>query len=172
MQGWSQTPSMVAAPVYDVREVIRFDMTPMGLLQRFQQVTTIPGNPHYDIQRVALSTGTQPTDLAGTLTYFFDANKVVQRIQFTGTTGDPSMIASMMVQYYRLQPEPSLGGQLFTTRWNGRVTSLMHATPAAVLQYSPNAHANYSVFMELNQPSPYYGLSEEAARFLPPQAQR
>jgi hypothetical protein len=140
-------------------------MTPTYLIQRFGRVSTVQANPQFDGMRVALVTGTQPTDIAGTLTYFFDANKAVQRIQFYGTTGDPAMIAGMMTQFYRLQPEPSLGGQVFTSRWNNRITSLLHIAPASVIQAgTPNA--NYVVFLELNQPSPAYGLSDEATHYV------
>jgi hypothetical protein len=150
-------------PIYDIREVIRFDMTPMALPQRFGQVTTLTGYAPFDVYRVALVTGTGPSDLVGTLTYFFNESKAVQRIQFSGTTGDPSMIAGMMVQYYGLRPEASLGGQLFASRWNNRITSLLQVRPANVMSAtSPNT--NYSLFLELNQPSTYYGLSDDAQR--------
>jgi hypothetical protein len=156
-------PVWTPPPIVDLREVIRFDMTPTALPQRFAQVTTVTGNPQYDAYRVPLVTGTGPTDLAGTLTYAFDANKAVQRIQFMGTTGDPSMVAGMMVHFYGLRPEASLGGQLFTTRWNNRVTSVLHIRPASVIT-AGSTNGNYHVFLELNQPSTYYGLSEEAYR--------
>lgn len=150
-------------PIHDIREVIRFDMHPMLLPQRFGQVTTLTGDPQFEAYRVPLATGISPYDLVGTLTYCFDANKSVQRIQFIGTTGDPSMISSMMIQFYGLRPEASLGGQLFTTRWNNRITSLLHVRPANVMTAnSPNG--NYHIFLELNQPSTYYGLSEDAYR--------
>lgn len=150
-------------PIDDIREVIRFDMTPMALPQRFGQVTTLTGYAPFDVYRVALVSGTRPSDLVGTLTYFFNESKAVQRIQFNGTTGDPSMIAGMMVQYYGLRPEASLGGQLFTSRWNNRITSLLQVRPANVISAaSPNT--NYLLFLELNQPSAYYGLSDDAHR--------
>lgn len=156
-------PPWTPPPVYDLREVIRFDMHPMALPQRFGQVTTLTGYPQFEAYRVPLTTGTGPTDLLGTMTYCFDANKAVQRIQFTGTTGDPSMISGMMVHFYGLRPEASLGGQLFTMRWNNRITSLLQVRPADVMTaHSPNG--NYHVFLELNQASTYYGLSEEAYR--------
>jgi hypothetical protein len=167
----AQVPSWTPPPIADLREVIRFDMTPLALPQRFAQVTTMVGQPPFDVYRVALVTGTGPSDLVGTLTYFFNANQAVQRIQFVGTTGDPAMIAGMMVHYYSLRPETGLGGQLFTTRWNNRITSLLQIRASTVMSaQTPNS--NYQVFLELNQPSTHYGLSEEAYRatgLAPPQ---
>ncbi|MBU6236393.1 MAG: hypothetical protein KGQ51_01110 [Planctomycetes bacterium] len=156
-------PPWTPPPVYDLREVIRFDMHPMALPQRFGQVTTLTGYPQFEAYRVPLTTGTGPTDLVGTLTYCFDANKAVQRIQFLGTTGDPSMISGMMVHFYGLRPEASLGGQLFTTRWNNRITSLLQVRPADVMT-AQSPSGNYHIFLELNQASTYFGLSEEAYR--------
>jgi len=164
----SQAPMQTPMPQsVDVREFIRFDMTPTLLTQRFPQVTSLPPTSNLDGMRVAAVTGTQPTDIAGTLSYYFDANKAVQRIQFYGHTGDPSMIAGMMVQYYRLQPEPALGGQLYTIKWNNRITSMLHVAPAPVIQAGAS-HANYTIVLEINQPSVSYGLSEEASSYLAP----
>ncbi len=73
------------------------------------------------------------------------------------------MIASMMVQFYGLRPEASLGGQLFTTRWNNRITSLLQVRPANVMTAN-SPSGNYHIFLELNQASTSFGLSEEAYR--------
>ena len=158
-------PSLSGGEIHDLREVVRFDITPAQVTQRFSRVTTVLSNVQMDGLRVPVVTGTLPTDIAGTLTYYFDANKTVQRIQLHGTTGDPSLIANLMVEYYRLKPEQSLGGQLFTTRWNNRVTSVMHVTPAPVIYAGAN-NARFAVFLELNQPSSQYALSEEASQTL------
>ena len=163
--GTIQGPSLSGGEIHDLREVVRFDITPAQVTQRFSRVTTVLSNVQMDGLRVPVVTGTLPTDIAGTLTYYFDVNKAVQRIQLHGTTGDPSLIASLMVDYYRLKPEQSLGGQLFTTRWNNRVTSVMHVTPAPVI-YAGATNARFAVFLELNQPSSQYALSEEASQTL------
>jgi hypothetical protein len=70
-----------------------------------------------------------------------------------------------MVNYYHLTPETSLGGQMFATRWNTRVTSMMLVAPAPVI-YAESPYGKFSVFLELNQPSHQYGLSEEAKQIL------
>lgn len=163
--GTPQSPSLSGGEIHDLREVVRFDITPAQVTQRFSRVTTVLSNVQMDGLRVPVVTGTLPTDIAGTLTYYFDVNKTVQRIQLYGTTGDPSLIANLMVEYYRLKPEQSLGGQLFTTRWNNRVTSVMHVTPAPVI-YAGATNARFAVFLELNQPSSQYALSEEASQTL------
>jgi len=151
--------------VNDLREVLRFDIVPGWLPQRFARVSTVTSNVQMDGLRVPLITGTQPNDIAGTLTYFFDASKTLKRIQLHGLTGDPSKLANLMVQFYQLAPEQSLGGQLFTTRWNNRITSVMQISPAPVM-YAGADHSKYILFLELNQPTNQYGLSDEASEVL------
>jgi len=160
-----QPASVGGGEVHDLREVLRFDIAPQWLPQRFSRVTTVLSNVQMDGLRVPLITGTRPTDLAGTLTYYFDASQTLRRINLHGLTGDPSQLAALMVQYYGLQPEQSLGGQLFTTRWNNRIANLLQLAPAPVI-YAGADHSKYIVFLELNQASTNFGLSQEASDML------
>ncbi len=163
MQG--QPQPIGGGEIHDLREVLRFDIYPGWLPQRFSRVTTVLSNVQLDGLRVPLITGTRPTDLAGTLTYYFDGSQALQRINLHGLTGDPSHLANLMVQYYGLRPENSLGGQLFTSRWNNRVSSVLHVAPAPIM-YAGADHSKYIVFLELNQHSPSFSLSEEAGALL------
>lgn len=151
--------------VQDLREVLRFDVTPLWLTQRFSRVTTVLANVQLDGMRVPLITGTQPTDLAGTLTYYFDSRQSVRRINVHGLTGDPSLLANLMVQFYGLKPEQSLGGQLYTSRWNNQVNCVLHLSPAPIV-YSGADHSKFIVFLELNQADSHMGLSQEASEIL------
>jgi hypothetical protein len=163
-------PGLAAMPytlpgVHDLREVLRFDIPPAWVAQSFPQVTTVAADMQLDGYRVPFVSGTKPTDIAGSLTYYFDAHQKLQRLQFLGTTGDPTMLVALMTQYYHLQPETSLGPDLFTTRWNSRVTSLLQLTPAAMLT-SHDTNQRFRVFLELNQPSQAYSLTREAEQLL------
>ena len=151
--------------VQDLREVLRFDVTPVWLTQRFSRVTTVLSNVQLDGMRVPLITGTQTTDLAGTLTYYFDSRQSVRRINLHGLTGDPSQLANLMVQFYGLKPEQSLGGQLYTSRWNNQVNCVLQLSPAPIV-YSGADHSKFVVFLELNQADSYMGLSQEASEIL------
>jgi len=157
--------SVGGGAVTDLREVLRFDIVPGWLPQRFARVSTVTSNVQMDGLRVPLITGTQPSDIAGSLTYYFDASQSLKRIHLHGLTGDPTPLANLMVQFYQLKPEQSLGGQIFTTRWNNRITSVMHIAPAPVI-YAGADHSKYILFLELNQPTNQYGLSEEASEIL------
>ncbi len=151
--------------VYDLREVLRFDIVPGWLPQRFARVSTVTSNVQMDGLRVPLITGTQPKDIAGTLTYYFDSSQALKRINLHGLTGDPTQLAYLMAQFYQLKLEQSLGGQLFTTRWNNRITSVLQIAPAPII-YAGADHSKYIIFLELNQPTNQYGLSDEASEIL------
>jgi hypothetical protein len=62
--------------------------------------------------RVALVTGTRVTDLAGSLTYYFNARQQLQRITFRGTTGDTSALLTLLTGRYgfarRVLNDPSV----------------------------------------------------------------
>jgi hypothetical protein len=152
-------------PPIDLRQVLRFDIDPDFVYRSFPRVSTVLSDLSLDGLRVPLVSGTQVYDVAGSLTYYFDINKSVRRIQMQGVTGDARGLIDLMVQHYRLNPERSLGGQLLTTRWNNRVTSFMHVAPAPVVT-SESPHARFAFYLEINPPADQYGLSQEATQML------
>ncbi len=160
-QSFANPIPMNGGPIYDIREILRFDITPGWVIHRFSRVSTILAERNFDALRTPIVTGTQPQDLAGTLTYFFDAEQRLRRIHLQAMTGDPNPLVATMIQFYHLRPEPSLGGHLYTTRWNNQVSSLMHIAPAPVLD-ATKPNSRFVVFLEINQPAIPYGLSPEA----------
>ena len=99
----SLTPNMPIDPMPtpSLAEVLRFDATVPWVMQRWPRVST--GLPHLQLQgyRVPLVTGTSVTDLAGSLTYYFNAQQRVQRITLRGTTGDPRVLVAFLTNRYR-----------------------------------------------------------------------
>ena len=158
-------PASDFQPPIDLREVLRFDIDPDFVYRRFARVSTVLSDLRLDGLRVALVSGTKAYDVAGSLTYYFDINKTLRRIQMQGVTGDARGLIELMVQHYRLHAEPSLGGQLLTTRWNNRVTSFMHVAPAPVVT-SASPNARFAFYLEINPPADHYGLSQEAMQML------
>ena len=99
-------------PSPSLAEVLRFDVTVDWVMQRWPRVST--GLPYLQLQgyRVPLVTGTGVADLAGSLTYYFNAQQQVQRITFRGTTGDPSALVALLAGRYhfarRLTNDPGV----------------------------------------------------------------
>ncbi len=151
--------------IHSLPEVLRFDISPGWVLDRFPRVTTVLADMRMDGLRVPLVTGTTPSDIAGTLTYSFDRYQRVQRLTVQGTTGDATRFMTELQQQYRMQQVPSLGGVLYLLSWNGKATSVVHIEPAAVI-YADSPYSRFNVLIELNQAGLEYGLSPAAQQLL------
>lgn len=158
-------PSLVGAPVSDLREVMRFDISPDWVIQRFARVSTALSDLRLQTLRVPIVTGTRVDDLAGTLTYYFDGGGKLQRVSLHAFTGDPNRLIGAMTQHYGLNRESSLEAGVFTKRWNGIPIHFLRLTHTAVI-HSDALHQKYTVFLELNQPDLPFGLSDEAKRIV------
>jgi hypothetical protein len=158
-------PSLVGQPVADLREVLRFDISPDWVTSRFSRVTTVLAELQLDGLRVPLVTGTGPNDLAGSISYYFDHSARLQRVALHGFTGDPNAIVQTMTQHYGLQSEPTLEAGVYTRRWNGMPVHFLRVTRAPIV-YSDAVHHKFTVFLELNQPDLRYGISAEAQRIV------
>ncbi len=151
--------------IHRLQEVLRFDIAPGWVLERFPRVTTVLADTQLDGLRVPLVTGTAPSDIAGTLTYSFDRYKRLQRLTVHGATGDATRFMAELQQQYQMQQVPSLGGVLYLLSWNGKPTSIVHIEPAAVI-YADSPYSRFNVLIELNQAGLEYGLSREAQQLL------
>jgi len=98
--------------VADLAEVLRFDVTPDWIIQRWPLVSAGLSSLTLQGYRVPLVTGTQPDDLTGALTYYFDARQQVRRITLQGTTGDGRRLIQLLVGRFhfgrRLTNDPGI----------------------------------------------------------------
>lgn len=161
----TDAPSLVGNNVADIREALRFDLTPPMILDRFSRVSTVLADLQLEGLRVPVVTGIRADDLAGTLTYYFDHSGAIQRINLHGFTGDTQRIVSTLTSHYGLEAEKTLDAGVYTRRWNGIPVHLLRITHAPVV-FSNAIHQKYTIFLELNQPNLRYGISEEARRIV------
>lgn len=159
------SPQFTGGEIQDLREVMRFDISPDWVLQRFSRVSTVLADTRLQGLRVPLVTGIAADDLAGTLTYYFDHQNHLQRVTVHGFTGDPKKLVGTMMGHYGLESNPALEAGVYTKRWNGVPVHFLRLTHAPVV-YSDAVHQKYTVFLELNQPSLAYGISAEARRII------
>jgi hypothetical protein len=151
--------------VTDFGEIFRFDIIPRWIIGRWGTVNRSVVGGEFEAFRVPVVTGKQPSDLTGSLTYYFDANDVVQRIAFLGSTYDEKRLVEFMTSKYQLKKEPALGPDLYGVRWSKKLRSAM------VIDFDANIAPGQSpkmlVRFELNRPrGGNYGLSEEFAALL------
>jgi hypothetical protein len=99
---WPTGAAPDPTPIVTLAEALRFDVTVEWVMQRWPRVST--GLPHLQLQgyRVPLVTGTSVADVAGSLTYYFNARQQVQRITLRGATGDPTVLVNLLTSRYRL----------------------------------------------------------------------
>jgi hypothetical protein len=137
----SPPPAAITAstpPVVPLAEAVRFEATPSWVMQRWPRVTA--GLPDGQLQgyRVPLITGTREDDVAGSLTYYFNAQLACQRITFQGTSGDPRKVTQYIAGQFgltrRTSDDPGL--LLYQARWNGKPVSELRIKPAPVVSAS------------------------------------
>ena len=158
-------PPVEGAPVANLEDVLRFDITPQWVMQRWSRVTTQLANLDMEGIRVPLVTGTESGDLAGSLTYYFDNQKHVQRITFHGYTDHEAKLTGLMIKKYGLKLEPSLGRGLYLAKWSGRPKSALWIKNASVVR-ADQPWSHLEIQLELNRPSHGYKLSQNFAQVL------
>ena len=134
--------------------VFRFDLTPADVNEGDSMGF-----------RVALVTGTQPDDLAGSLTYYFGKTNELNRISFLGATGDARRLIQVISAEYQLKEMPTKTAGLYVNGWNSNPKSALR------LAYAPRIDSRYQnqqleVFLELNRSNMRQGLSPQFRQIL------
>jgi len=157
--GSNQGAQLTGAPVQNLLEMIRFDISPPWVMSRWSRVTPIETEYFHGL-RVAAVTGPNLDDVAGALTFYFDNENTVQRLTFEGTTGDPTRLIAMVKETYHLKQEPSASPGLYLAKWNREAKSVLRLTHGAVVS-AEQPHQQYHVQLEINRPAEKYELSPE-----------
>ncbi len=160
-----ETNSVLTGGIAELEQILQFNVTPSWIIQRWSRVSTIRSDTGLDGLRVALVTGTNVEDVAGSLTYYFDSQRQLRRITFDGLTGDDRPLVNLISQQFNLRPEAALGAGHYITRWNGRPTGVLRISHAPVVR-AQRPHERLEVMLELNQPGIGYGLSDYARQTL------
>lgn len=161
---WKQA-TLTGPPADNFLSVLRFDVPPEWVTSRWSQVLSTPAEANLQGLRVPLVTGHGIDDLAGSLTYYYQKDRQVQRLAFEGKTGDPRKLIDTVTKFYGFREEPTLGAGLYLIKWNGTPTSVLQIRLATVVR-ADSPHTRYQVHLEINRPAEKYGLSSEAIAML------
>jgi hypothetical protein len=143
-----------------VEEALRFNVTKEWVYRSWDRKTTAPTDVGLFAVRVPMVSGTQPASLAGSLTYYFNAQNQVEHISFRGRTGDPSRLIRLVTQTYGLRPAAAATGeQLFQVADSTGVQSELRTRPEPLVT-SASPHGGHVVELELARPG--------SPRYLPP----
>jgi hypothetical protein len=142
---------VIAVPgpeVSDFGDIFRFDLSPQTITQRWSRVSTVLSDMQYQGYRVPLVTGTRESDLAGSLTYYYDGRPRTRRITFLGATGDPQRLVGYLGKYYAFRQMPGPSPRVMVYRAHSRFRGELTVTPAEVIDKS-QASSNYKVVLSL-----------------------
>lgn len=150
--GDRQPAAPLEAPV-TLAEALRWDLTPTWVMNRWPRVTTLLAELDLQGYRVPLVTGTGPTDVAGSLSYYFDATQQLRRIEFTGTTGDAHDLVVLLRDRHgfqrRLTEDPST--YLYQVEEDRRALSELRVRAAPVVK-SGNPFTRFSLSLVMRRP--------------------
>jgi hypothetical protein len=148
-----------------LEQLLRFDATPEWVSRNWSRATTRLAELDLQGWRVPVTIGTNPEDLVGSITYYFDARDQLQRISVHGYTGDAAPILALATGRYQMQNFPSVRGDLYIGTMDGQPLGMLRIAPARVAR-SQAAGGRFEVLMELNRTGSPYGLSGECRRIL------
>jgi hypothetical protein len=148
----SGPPAVQPIRYHSFQETLRFDVSKEWVYQNWDRKSTGLSDPQMFGIRVPLVTGTQRTDLAGSLTYMFDAQGQVQHISLRGRTADTTALVQFLTQTYQFQRmQAPAGEQLYQVRTGNNVYSELRTMPESVLlETSPLG--SFGVVLELGRP--------------------
>ena len=152
-------PELPEEPKVDIRthqleQVFRFDVSPRWVMDNWPRVTTSLGHLAAQGYRVSLVTGTDRTDIAGSLTYFFDPKQRVDRITFQGKTGDPTRLIRHLKQRFKFTREIANDPGLFLWEAPAKsagLQSYLHVRTSNLIQ-STDQFQKYDVALVIIRP--------------------
>lgn len=153
-----QLPPLKSAggpPVADFLELFNFDVTPDWIEARWTCITVV-GPLTTRGYRVPLSTGPSPSDLVGSLTYYFNRHLELEKITFEGFTGELDRLLISLKYFHMSKRVTSDPNALLyvseTLAENHR--SFLKTYYRLLPQDEKNPHKKYWVTMELYPPEP------------------
>lgn len=140
-----------------IPSLLRFDLTADQILATWPQALSLDNEFDGTSYRVRLVSGLHPGDLAGALTYSFNQNSQLVRIDFFGSTRDERPLAQYLGSEFGLVADRRRPGQ-FVSYERRRPVHFMIASRANEIG---DVHDTWKkIDLELNQPGSRHGLSE------------
>ena len=150
----AHAPWAKAAAMPGLDEVLRFDVTVDWITRHWPRVSTGLTQVQLQGYRVPLVTGTELSDVAGSLTYYFNSRQQAQRITLRGTTGDPRVLVALLEGRFhfvrRLTNDPSIAYYEAVDAGNHPVGALKIHSASVILSNQP--YTRYEVDLVVDRP--------------------
>jgi hypothetical protein len=157
---YANTAPLEGTRFYSVDQVLRFDINKDWVYRNWARKSTWPTDVGLVAVRVPLVTGTDINALAGSLTYYFNAQGGLEHIAFVGRTGDSTALVNFLARTYGFQwSAAAVGQQLYQVKRGDRAHSELRTRPEPVL-WTTAPHSSIAIELELARPG--------SKRFLPP----
>lgn len=152
-----------------LEQALDWNVTKNWVYSQWARKSTGLADPTLFGVRVPLVTGSGMTDLAGSLTYYFDNTGVLQRMRFSGRTADTSRIVELARGRFRMTPRSGQisGDQLFQAVQDDKLRGELRTRPRGVL-WSTSPHDSFEVHMEATRPGSPYSVTPYREKFNPP----
>ncbi len=134
-------------------ELLNWGITKEWVYRNWDRKSTGLADPQLFGIRVPVVTGAAMTDVAGSLSYYFDAQGVLQKIRLHGRSADTTQLVRLAAERFRMSRRTSLspGDQLFQSVEKNRLRSELRTRPESVL-WGTTPHSSFVVDMEVNRP--------------------
>jgi hypothetical protein len=134
-------------------QAFRWDVKPAWVLAAWPRVTTELSDLHLQGYRISYVSGTTESDLAGSLTYYFDGGLRLQKLTFTGSTGDAKRLVQFLTSQHRFErrlgDDPSL--YLYQVEQDGQALSELRVKAAPIVR-TGNPLRRFEVSLEMRRP--------------------
>ena len=166
------SPAPLAGPVgVSLEQALDWNVTRNWVYRNWARKSTGLADPALFGVRVPVVTGAGMTDLAGTLTYYFDRGGLLQRIRLEGKTADTSRLVHLATTRFAMQARRPLspGDQLFQAVDGQRLRGELRTRPEGTL-WATSPHTSFDVRMEVTRPGGEYAVTPERPRLELPEA--
>ena len=140
--------------------LLSFQATPEWIAQNWQGITNCAGELDLRGWRVPYFRSTREDDFAGSVTYYFDRARLVQRISLHGYTSDPSQIVQIATNHYGMRRVHSPEGDLYLASVDNQPIGGLRIKLAPLLN-AEKREQQCELLLELNRRNTEYGMSRE-----------
>lgn len=159
-----EAPFLVGPPGLPIENLLSFEVTQQWVRENWSRVTTQIADLELQGWRVpvALDDG---YNLAGSVTYYFDRQRRVQRILLHGYTESPLAILNLAMSRYGMRRLPTaIPGELFVARAGEQTVGVLYGRYAPVLKAAEPKRCE--IMLELNRIGSVYGVGIELKKVL------
>ncbi len=159
-----EAPYLVGPPGLPIENLLSFEVTHQWVRENWSRVTTQIADLELQGWRVpvVLEDG---YNLVGSVTYYFDRQRRVQRILLHGYTESPLAILNLAISRYGMRRLPTaIPGELFVARVGNQTAGVLYGRYAPVLKAGEPKRCE--VMLELNRIGSVYGVGTELKKVL------